>query len=67
MEEFKIKSYGRTELAQLYAPDLTSDAACRKLKRWIKGNPQLRHLWRQDVRSFLPSEVALIVNVLGEP
>ena len=33
--DFRIRSYGRTELAQLYNPCLTPKAAYRKLVGWI--------------------------------
>ena len=35
MTEFKIRAYGRMELAQLYSPTLTDIAAYRKMKKWI--------------------------------
>ena len=35
METFKIRTYGRTELAQLYSPGLCPQAAFRKLNQWI--------------------------------
>ena len=35
MSEFKIRAYGRMELAQLYSPQLTDIAAYRKMKKWI--------------------------------
>ena len=31
MSEFKIRAYGRMELAQLYSPQLTDIAAYRKM------------------------------------
>ena len=35
MIEFKIRAYGRMELAQLYSPELTGIAAYRKMNKWI--------------------------------
>jgi hypothetical protein len=64
---FKIRSYGRTELAQLYAPDLQPESAYRRLMKWLRLNPRLRHLAAQRERSFSPAQVAKIVKVLGEP
>lgn len=66
------KTYGRTELAQLYCPDLTSDAAWRKLKRWITLNRDLtRELqdlgYTPSQRTFTPKQVSLIFYYLGEP
>ena len=67
-----MKEYGRTELAQLYCPQLTPDAAWRKLKRWINLNTeltaQLRELgYTPSQRSFTPKMVASIFYYLGEP
>ena len=41
MNEFKIRAYGRMELAQLYSPELTDIAAYRKMKKWISLCPGL--------------------------
>ena len=67
-----MKEYGRTELAQRYCPQLTPDAAWRKLKRWINLNTeltaQLRELgYTPSQRSFTPKMVELIFHYLGEP
>lgn len=72
MMEFKIRAYGRMELAQLYAPDLTSIAAYRKMKRRIGLYPGLEEKlqglgYRPAHRSFTPLEVKAIVEALGEP
>ena len=57
----------RTELAQLYFPDLQPRSAWQKLRHWICINPQLRRLDNMGRRSFSPAEVGLIFTVLGEP
>ncbi len=72
MKTFKIRSYGRTELAQLYSPSMCPQAAYRKLSRWIDLYPHLR----EDLdalgslpgsRCYTPAQVRLIVGALGEP
>ena len=72
MQEFKIRTYGRMELAQLYCPELSSSAAYRKVTAWIELYPGLSeklaalgHDSRR--RSYTPMEVRAIVNALGEP
>ena len=70
--ESTTRIYGRTELAQRYCPQLTPDAAWRKLKRWINLNTeltaQLRELgYTPSQRSFTPKMVASIFYYLGEP
>ena len=39
--EFKIHSYGVTELAMLYSPELTASGALKRFRRWIDTNPVL--------------------------
>ncbi len=72
MESFKIHTYGRTELAQSYFPDLCPQAAFRKLNQWIDFHPTLRSELRALVvsdksRTYTPAQVRLIVEALGEP
>lgn len=72
MNEFKIRSYGRMELAQLYSPELTDIAAYRKMKKWISLCPGLLQRlydlgYESKRRSFTPLEVRVIVDALGEP
>ena len=63
----KIKTYGRSELAQLYFPGLLQKSAWQKLKSWLDLNPRLRDLAVLTRRTFTPAEVALIYSELGEP
>ena len=42
-EEFQVRVYLKTELAQLYAPHLNPEAALRKMRKWIHRNPELYH------------------------
>lgn len=65
---FRIRFYGRTELAQMYCPAIKDQSAYRKFRAWLMLNPRLRHLCNEDhPRSFTPKEVKLIVDELGEP
>lgn len=71
-ENFKIRTYGRTELAQMYCPELTPNAAWKKLKRWIKECKGLtERLWELGYnpkhRSFTPAQVKAIIDYLDEP
>lgn len=72
MNTFVIRAYGRTELAQIYSPNLCPDAAFRKLKHWIDLCPGLRSRLEalggsSRSRSYTPAQVELIVAALGEP
>jgi hypothetical protein len=65
--EQKTKTYGRSELAQLYFPTLLQKSAWQKLKSWLMLNPALRSLASLPRRTFTPAEVQLIYTQLGEP
>lgn len=70
--EFRVREYGRMELARLYSPDITGDAAWRKLKKWIEICPglidSLKSLGYDSAqRTFTPRQVQTIINALGEP
>ena len=65
--EKMIRSFGRTELAQLYFPGLTPDGAWHKLRAWLHLNPRLSHFYELRRRTFTPAEVQLIYAELGEP
>ncbi len=65
--ETTIKTYGRTELAQLYFPAICPRAAWAKLRLYMIDDPRLSRLLSSKRRSFLPIEVALIFDTLGRP
>lgn len=72
MQEFRIKEYGRMELAMMYSPGIAPESAWRKLKRWMQLSPGLLASMRGKgydgrSRSFTPAQVRLIVEALGEP
>ena len=54
--DFRIRSYGRTELAQLYNPCLTPKAVRLAELGKLPGS-----------RSYTPAQVREIVGALGEP
>ena len=65
--ETTIRTYGRTELAQLYFPAICPRAAWAKLRLYMHDYPRLRKLLASGRRTFLPVEVALIFDTLGRP
>ena len=70
MDSFVIRTYGRTELAQIYCPNLCPEAAFRKLKHWIDLCPDLRDGLSalggsSRSRSYTPAQVRLIVAEVG--
>lgn len=71
--KYEKRTYGRTELALLYSPDITPEAAWRKLKNWIAVYPGLPKRLAQAgylphrQRTFTPAQVAIIVECIGEP
>ena len=65
--EVKTRTFGRTELAQLYFPGFVDRSAWRKLRSWLDLNPRLHPLASLHRRTFTPAEVARIFEELGEP
>lgn len=71
-EPFRIRSYGKSELASLYMPDIEPGSAVCALNRWIKRVPGLVEalagtgLGTRDKR-YTPEQVRLIVSKIGEP
>lgn len=71
-QPFQPKAYYVSDLAQLYNPHLSTQAATRQLKRWIDHHPCLAQELRQmghipGKRIFTPKQVSCIVEHLGEP
>lgn len=67
-----VKSYTKQELAKLYAPDLTSKSAGKRLCQWIKlCKPLCEELNKTGYnplqRVLNPMQVRLIFKYLGEP
>jgi hypothetical protein len=58
---------GRTELAQLYFPYILPKSAWEKLRALLAEDPALSHLARLRRRTFLPAEVNIIYQHLGQP
>lgn len=72
METFTIRAYGRTELAQCYFPTLNPQVAYRKLQSWIDYYPHLRERLNAiglnpRSRVYMPVQVRMIVEAIGEP
>ena len=65
--EFMIRSYGKSELAMLYFPNLTKQSAMKKMRHWLEINPRLRHLINKNARDYTPQQVRKIVGEVGEP
>lgn len=70
--EFKIHSYGKSELASLYLPNVTPHAARRTLNAWINLSPGLNERLNQtgltpSSHYYTPAQVRMIVEAIGEP
>lgn len=69
---FELRAYDKVELAQLYCPGRTPEAAGKTLWRWMKKCQPLMDALREDGydssrHRFLKKEVRLITSFLGEP
>lgn len=68
----EIKAYSKKELAQAYAPDITTGSALNRLATWIDNNPDLCHAlqqsgYRKSQHVFTHYQVRLLFEFLGEP
>nr|WP_278581711.1 DUF4248 domain-containing protein [Prevotella denticola] len=71
-EAFRLRAYGRTELAQAYNPHLAPSTAWHRLRSWIAQYPGLMQRlektgYSSRKRTWTPLQVRLIVEALGEP
>ncbi len=65
--ETRIKSYGRSELAQMYFPLLKQMSAWSKLRSLMLEYEVLEPLATMPRRTFTSREVSLIFDQLGAP
>ena len=61
------RSFGRTELATHYFPNIKPMSAWLKLRGLLASDPDLTPLSQLKRRSFLPNEVNKIYQALGQP
>lgn len=69
---FKLRSYGYSELAQLYFPHITKKSASVQLRRWLILNKKLNASLEETgfvpgQKLLTPKQVGLILEYLGEP
>ena len=72
IKEMKVRPYYKSELAEAYAPSLTTHSALNRLALWIETNTPLSEAlaltgYRRTQRIFTSRQVALIFEYLGEP
>lgn len=71
-KKFEVRTYGFTELAQLYNPTLQPGSAANALRRWIQYNPKLVAAledagWLKGQRKLTPLQTLQITLFLGDP
>ena len=69
---FKLRSYGYSELAQLYFPHITKKSASVQLRRWLILNKKLNASLEETgfvpgQKLLTPKQVQLVLEFLGEP
>ena len=69
---FKLRSYGYSELAQLYFPHITKKSASVQLRRWLILNKKLNACLDETgfvpgQKLLTPKQVGLVLEFLGEP
>ena len=67
MQQNQCLTMGRTQLAQMYFPYIQPKSAWEKLRALLLEDPALEHLTKLKRRTFLPAEVNIIYQRLGQP
>ena len=65
--KLNVQRLGRTQLAQMYFPYIQPKSAWEKLRSLLQEDPDLAHLTKLRRRTFLPAEVNIIYQHLGQP
>ena len=65
--KLNVQSLGRTQLAQMYFPYIQPKSAWEKLRALLLEDPDLAYLTKLRRRTFLPAEVNIIYQHLGQP
>lgn len=66
-EKFKIRFYGKSELAMMYFPHHDKRAALKLLRTYLKASPDLQSLLHVPGCYYTPKQVRKIVKIIGEP
>jgi hypothetical protein len=67
MQQNQCLTMGRTQLAQMYFPYVLPQTAWQKLRSLLSEDPDLAPLATLRRRTFLPAEVNIIYQHLGQP
>ena len=72
MEQFKIRSYSKKELALMFFPDSTPETAVKHLMTMIRRNDmlwdELQEMgYNKRRKTFTPREIKAIFDWLGVP
>jgi hypothetical protein len=67
MQQNQCLTKGRTQLAQMYFPFIQPKSAWEKLRLLLQEDPDLAFLATLRRRTFLPAEVNIIYQHLGQP
>ena len=67
MQQNQCLTKGRTQLAQMYFPFIQPKSAWEKLRLLLQEDPDLAFLATLRCRTFLPAEVNIIYQHLGQP
>ena len=65
--KLSTSTFGRTQLAQMYFPHIQPQTAWQKLRGLLAEDPDLVPLAQLKRRTFLPAEVNIIYQHLGQP
>ncbi|KAA6345986.1 hypothetical protein EZS27_005566 [termite gut metagenome] len=71
-ERFRIRCYGKGELALMYFPEKSPKTAGRAFKKIVDGHPELTEKLAKTglkplSKTYTPAQVKHIIEALGEP
>lgn len=71
-DDFKVRCYRKSELAQIYFPEMGQACAVQKLMRWVRKCSDLTAAleaidYNMQCQCLSAQEVRLIVEYLGRP
>ncbi len=70
--QFKIRTYGFCELAQLYFPNVTKESASKMFRIWITSSSILMKKmqkieWKKNSKNLTPRQVKILIDHFDPP
>ena len=66
-EKFKVRTYGKSELAMEFFPGSSKETAMKSLREWLRAHPELKDYINPKRHRYSPAQVKRICEVEGKP